>query len=374
MKYIDEFRNPELVKNLAQRIQRITTKPWVIMEVCGGQTHSILKYGIQQLIPSQIELVHGPGCPVCVTPLELIDKALFIARQPDVIFTTFGDMMRVPGSEGDLFRAKSEGADIRMLYSPLDALEIARKEPEKKVVFFAVGFETTAPTHAMAVYQASREGLGNFAILSSHVLVSPAMTALLESEENRVQGYLAAGHVCTIMGTKPYEPIAHRYKVPIVVTGFEPTDVLEGIFMVVLQLEQGRHEVQNQYKRSVRPEGNLDAQALMDMVFEIRDRPWRGVGTIPQSGLVLRPGFADHDAEKWFDLSHIQPQEPSICQSGRVLQGLMKPTECPAFGKQCTPQTPLGATMVSQEGACAAYFHYGTWKSQEKEQEVNREH
>ncbi len=358
MKYLDEYRNPGIARRILAEIKSVTRNPWVIMEICGGQTHSIIKNGIDQLLPKEIELVHGPGCPVCVTPLEQIDKALVIAAQPDVIFASFGDMLRVPGSEKDLFMVKSEGGDVRIVYSPLDAVKIARENPEKKVVFFAVGFETTAPNNAMAVWQAHREGLKNFSILVSHVLVPPAMRALLSSSQNRVQGYLAAGHVCTIMGCEEYEPIAHEFKVPIVVTGFEPVDILEGVLMVVKQLEAGTVAVENQYARVVRREGNRPAQELIKKVMQVSDRKWRGIGEIPASGLSLRPEFSDHDAEVVFQVGDIQVEEPEECISGLVLQGLKKPFECAAFGKQCNPQTPLGATMVSTEGACSAYYAY----------------
>jgi hydrogenase expression/formation protein HypD len=358
MKYLDEYRDPVIARRIVEEIHAVTTRPWVIMEICGGQTHSIIKNGIDQVIPKEIELVHGPGCPVCVTPLELIDKAVQIASRPDVIFTSFGDMLRVPGSEKDLFMVKSEGGDVRIVYSPLDAVKLARDNPDKKVVFFAVGFETTAPNNAMAVWQAHREGLTNFSILVSHVLVPPAMKALLSSPRNRVQGYLAAGHVCTVMGWEEYEPIAAEYKVPIVVTGFEPMDILEGILMVVTLLERGEAKVENQYTRVVRREGNRPAQELIRRVFELADRKWRGIGEIPASGLRLRPEFRAHDAETVFDLGELRVEEPPECISGIILQGLKKPYECAAFGKQCTPQTPLGATMVSAEGACAAYYAY----------------
>ncbi|MFQ5568963.1 MAG: hydrogenase formation protein HypD [Rhodothermales bacterium] len=358
MKYLDEFRNPAIARRILDEIRKVTTRPWVIMEICGGQTHSIIKNGIHQLLPKEIELVHGPGCPVCVTPLELIDRAIAIASRPDVIFTSFGDMLRVPGSEKDLFMVKSEGGDVRIVYSPLDAVKMARENPDKEVVFFAVGFETTAPNNAMAVWQAHREGLTNFSVLVSHVLVPPAMTALLRSEQNRVQGYLAAGHVCTVMGWEEYEPIAKQYNVPIVATGFEPVDILEGVLMVVQLLERGEARVENQYSRAVRREGNRAAKDLIGRVFQVSDRKWRGIGEIPASGFCLRPEFRAHDAEHKFDLGRIDVDEPDICISGEVLQGLKKPYECPAFGKQCTPQTPLGATMVSTEGACSAYHAY----------------
>lgn len=359
MKYLDEYRDPKLVHGLSRRLHEITTQPWVVMEVCGGQTHAIIKYGIDQLIPKKIELIHGPGCPVCVTPLQQIDKAIALASRDDVIFTSFGDMLRVPGSSKDLLSVKAEGGDVRIVYSPLDAVELARSVPQRQVVFFAVGFETTAPTNAMAVWQASQLGLTNFSVLVSHVLVPPAMIALLESETSRVQGYLAAGHVCTVMGTDAYEPIAQKYGVPIVATGFEPTDVMEGLLLLVLQLEQGRSEVENQYARSVKREGNRPAQNLIDQVFRVTDRNWRGIGAIPESGLTLRDSFARFDAEKRFELQQIETKEPPECRSGSVLQGLIKPYDCPAFGRTCSPQHPLGATMVSSEGACAAYYHYG---------------
>jgi hydrogenase expression/formation protein HypD len=363
MKYIDEFRDPILAKKILAEIKAVTTRGWVIMEVCGGQTHALIKNGIDQLLPEQIELVHGPGCPVCVTPLELIDKALKIASMPDVIFTSFGDMLRVPGSKKDLFITKSEGRDVRIVYSPLDALKLARENPDKKVVFFGVGFETTAPLTAMAVHRAHSEGLRNFYLLASHVLVPPAITALLNSPNNRIQAYLAAGHVCTVMGWEQYIPISEKYKVPIVVTGFEPLDLLEGILMVVKQLESARHEVENQYSRVVKREGNRPAQELINKMFIISDRKWRGIGTIPQSGLSLRPEYSAHDAELAFGLDDISVEEPPECISGLVLQGLKKPYECKAFGKECTPQTPLGATMVSSEGACAAYYAYGRYNN-----------
>ena len=358
MKYLDEYRNPEIVKKLLDELNRITTKNWVIMEICGGQTHSIMKNGIDQLLPDKIELVHGPGCPVCVTPLEQIDKALAIAAREDVIFTSFGDMLRVPGSKKDLFMVKSAGGDVRIVYSPLDAVKLARENPDKKVVFFAVGFETTAPNNAMAVWQAHKEGLSNFSILVSHVLVPPAMEALLSSEQNRVQGYLAAGHVCTIMGWNEYIPIAEKYKVPIVVTGFEPMDIIEGILVTIRQLEAGEHRVENQYARVVKREGNRPAQDLINKVFQVTDRKWRGIGEIPLSGLGLRAEYKQHDAEQIFDMEEIIVDEPEACISGIILQGLKKPNECPAFGTLCTPRNPLGATMVSSEGACAAYYAY----------------
>ena len=359
MKYLDEFRDPQLARGLLEEIARLTTRPWTIMEVCGGQTHSIIRHGIDQLLPAEIELVHGPGCPVCVTPLHIIDKALAIAARPEVIFCSFGDMLRVPGSEKDLFRVKSEGGDVRIVYSPLDAVKIAQENPDREVVFFAVGFETTAPANAMAAFQAKQLGLTNFSLLVSHVLVPPAITAILESPTNRVQGFLAAGHVCTVMGYRQYEALVEKYRVPIVVTGFEPLDILDGIRLVVQQLEEGRAEVENAYSRSARRNGNEPAQRMVDQVFEVSDRVWRGIGPIPQSGWRLREAYRDFDAEIKFDVGDIRTHEPPQCRSGEVLQGMLKPDECAAFGKECTPQTPLGATMVSAEGACAAYYRYG---------------
>ena len=358
MKYLDEFRDPVVAKKILDEIHAITTQPWVIMEICGGQTHSIIRNGIDQVLPKEIELVHGPGCPVCVTPLEIIDKAIEIAGQPDVIFTSFGDMLRVPGSHKDLFMVRSEGGDVRTVFSPLESLKIARENPDKEVVFFAVGFETTAPGNAMAVAQAAKEGLTNFSELVSHVLVPPAMEALLSSPENRVQGYLAAGHVCTVMGWDEYDPIAKKYKVPIVITGFEPMDVLDGILHTVKQLEAGTHFVENRYARIVEQGGNQPAQKLIKDVFEITNRKWRGIGEIPVSGFKITSKYAAHDAELKFNVADIHTEEPEICISGVILQGLKKPHDCPAFGKECTPQNPLGATMVSSEGACAAYYLY----------------
>jgi len=359
MKYLDEYRNERVARNTVKEIRRIQTRPWVVMEVCGGQTHSIVKHGLDYLLPEEIELVHGPGCPVCVTSLELIDKAHAIARRPGVIFCSFGDMLRVPGSGADLSTLKSQGADVRVVYAPIDCLKIARANPNKKVVFFAIGFETTAPANAMAVWRARQEGIKNFSILVSHVLVPPAIAAILQSPQNRVQGFLGPGHVCAIMGYREYEPISARYRVPIVITGFEPLDILEGTLMVVRQLEEERAEVENQYVRTVRREGNRAAQELVWQVFEVCDRKWRGVGSIPKSGYKLRYEFRDHDAERLFEVAEIDTQEPSICISGQILKGIKKPHDCPAFGTLCTPQRPLGATMVSAEGACAAYYAYG---------------
>ena len=358
MRYIDEYRDARAALRYAKVIERITTRPWTLMEICGGQTHAIVKFGIDTLLPPQITLVHGPGCPVCVTPVELIDKAVAIAADPKAIFCSFGDMLRVPGTSRDLLSVKAAGGDVRIVYSPLDALKIARSNPDKEVVFFAVGFETTAPANAMAVYQARREGIRNFSILVSHVLVPPAMEAILSSPQNQVQGFLAAGHVCTVMGYTEYEPIARRYGVPIVVTGFEPLDILQGVAMCVRQLEQGRAEVENQYARSVRRGGNRLAQELIAEVFEVVPRKWRGLGWIADSGLGLREPYREFDAERRFDLAEYTAEEPAECISGLVLQGVKKPHECPAFGTRCLPEHPLGAPMVSSEGACAAYSRY----------------
>jgi hydrogenase expression/formation protein HypD len=358
MKYVDEFRDGASVARLRDAIARATTRPWVLMEVCGGQTHSIVRYGLDELLPG-IELVHGPGCPVCVTPLSTIDRAHAIAARPGITFCSFGDMLRVPGSDGDLLSLRAAGADVRVVYSPLDALGLAARLPDRQVVFFAIGFETTAPANAMAIALAKRRGLRNFTALVSHVVVPPSMTAILQSPGNRVQGFLGPGHVCTVMGTREYEPIARRYRVPIVVTGFEPVDLLDGVLRCVTQLEAGRADVEIQYGRAVSAAGNVAAQELVDEVFERCDRSWRGVGAIPKSGLRLRDEYRDHDAELRFEVDAIETRESPLCISGRILRGLAKPCDCPAFGRQCTPTTPLGATMVSQEGACAAYFAYG---------------
>lgn len=359
MKYLDEFRDPDLAQKLLAQIEQLATRKWVLMEVCGGQTHSIIRNGIDQLLPDTIEMIHGPGCPVCVTPLGIIDKALAIAARPNVIFCSFGDMLRVPGSEKDLFRIKSEGGDVRIVYSPLDAVKIARENPDREVVFFGIGFETTAPANAMAVFQAKQQGLTNFSMLVSHVLVPPAIEAILQSPTNRVQAFLAAGHVCSVMGYWQYLPIAEQYQTPIVVTGFEPLDVLEGIRRAVQQLEDGRAEVENAYPRAVTEAGNVAAQKMLADVFEVSDRQWRGIGLIPQSGWELRAAYRDFDAAVRFDVGHIETHESPLCRSGEVLQGMIKPNECAAFGKECTPRNPLGATMVSSEGACAAYYQYG---------------
>ncbi len=359
MRFVDEYRGEDEARRFAKAISGSTSRPWTLMEMCGGQTHNLIKFGIDQLLPEQLTLVHGPGCPVCVTPIELIDRAVAIARQPRSILASFGDMLRVPGSTTDLLGAKSEGGDVRMVYSPLDALALAQRHPDRDVVFFAVGFETTAPANAMAVWQARKQGITNFSLLSSHVLVPPAIEAILSSEDNQVQGFLAAGHVCTVMGYREYEPIAAKYHVPIVVTGFEPLDLLQGIHLLVRALEDGRVEVENQYTRAVQRDGNLAAQKIVHEVFDICDRKWRGIGTIPKSGLCLRDAFAAHDAEKRFDLGAVEAAESAECIAGKVLRGVRRPTECPAFGSRCTPDHPLGAPMVSSEGACAAYFRYG---------------
>ena len=358
MKFLDEYRDADLAQQLAREIQRVTTRPWTLMEICGGQTHAIVKFGIDELLPPALTLIHGPGCPVCVTPLEIIDQALDIATRPGVIFTSFGDMLRVPGSRTDLLSVKAGGGDVRMIYSPLDALKIAAENPGREVVFFGVGFETTAPATAMAVYQAAQKRLANFSLLVSHVLVPPAMSALLSVPDCRIQGFLAAGHVCAIMGYEEYFPVAEKYRVPIVVTGFEPLDILQGVLMTVRQLESGRAEVENQYTRAVRRAGNMPAQALVGDVFEVVPRKWRGIGEIPRSGLGLRAAYAAFDAEKKFGLTGRHVDESPDCRSGLVLQGRLKPHECPAFGTQCHPEHPLGATMVSSEGACAAYYRY----------------
>jgi len=359
MRFVDEYRNEADARKLLTAIERTVTRPWMIMEICGGQTHTLIKSGIDRMLPPEITLVHGPGCPVCVTPLELIDKAIAIARRPDVILTSFGDMLRVPGSGTDLLGVRAQGGDVRMVYSPLDAVKLAQKYPDRQVVFFAVGFETTAPGNAMAVWQAQQLGLSNFSILCSHVLVPPAMEAILGSPGNQVQGFLAAGHVCTVMGFWEYEPIAAQYRVPIVVTGFEPLDLLQGIYMTIQALEGGRWGVENQYTRLVTRAGNQPAQRLLSQVFEVCDRGWRGIGTIPLSGYRLRPEFAAFDAEQRFGVENVHAEESPLCIAGQILRGVKKPHQCSAFGLQCTPEHPLGAPMVSSEGACAAYYSYG---------------
>lgn len=358
MKYVDEYRDPARARQLADSIRRTVTKPWCIMEVCGGQTHSILRFAIDEILPPEITLIHGPGCPVCVTPIEILDKALAIAARPEVIFCSFGDMLRVPGSEKDLFTVKSEGGDVRIVYSPMDALTLARENPDREVVFFAVGFETTAPANAMAVAQAARLDVKNFSALVSHVLVPPAIAAIMSSPDCRVQGFLAAGHVCTVMGTAEYEPLARRFHVPIVVTGFEPIDILHGIEMCVRQLEEGRAQVENQYSRTVRAQGNPAAMKMLAEVFQVSSRKWRGIGEIPDSGFQLHPDFVRFDAARRFGVDQLEADEPAECIAGEILQGHKRPHECSAFGVRCTPEQPLGAPMVSSEGACAAYYRY----------------
>ena len=358
MKYIDEYRNADAARRLADMIAATVTQPWNLMEVCGGQTHSIIRFGLDQMLPLEVTLIHGPGCPVCVTPLEMLDKAVAIAARPEVIFCSFGDMLRVPGSQKDLFTVKSEGGDVRVVYSPMDAVTLARKNPDRQVVFFAIGFETTAPANAMTVSMAERLMLDNFSVLVSHVLVPPAIRAVLDSPANLVQGFLAAGHVCAVTGMDDYRPIAEKYRVPIVVTGFEPVDILHGVLMCIEQLEAGRAEVENQYARAVRSEGNVAAKRQIDDVFQTVARKWRGIGEIPESGLGLRDKYARFDAELRFGLKDLKADEPEECIAGEVLQGHKKPHDCPAFGIYCTPERPLGAPMVSSEGACAAYYRY----------------
>jgi len=358
MKHLDEYRDERLARGLVERLRRTASKPWVLMEVCGGQTHTLVRNGIDGLLPAGMEMIHGPGCPVCVTPLEVIDKALEIASRPGVIFCSFGDMLRVPGTGRDLFRVRSEGGDVRVVYSPLDALRIAQENPGQQVVFFGIGFETTAPPNAMTVHQARRLGIRNFSLLVSHVRVPPAIEAMMGSPDCRVQAFLAAGHVCSVMGTQEYPALAERFKVPIVVTGFEPLDILEGVRRAVIQLERGEHTVENAYPRAVRPEGNPVARAMLEDLFEVTDRAWRGIGVIPTSGWRLAPKYREFDAEHRFEVGEINTHEPEACRSGEVLQGQLKPHECEAFGTTCTPRTPLGATMVSSEGACAAYYLY----------------
>ncbi len=365
MKYLDEYRDADLTHRLLAELRKTITRPWTLMEVCGGQTHSIIRSGLDRMLPPELTLVHGPGCPVCVTPLQQVDKAIALASLPGVIFCSYGDMLRVPGSGRDLFAVKAAGGDVRIVYSPLDALKVAADNPARTVVFFAIGFETTAPANAMAVLQARSRGLTNFAVLVSHVTVPAAIRALMDSPDVQVDGFLAAGHVCTVMGFWEYEPLAEKYRIPIVVTGFEPVDLMHGILKCVRQLEAGTHTVENAYERSVSREGNQPAQAVIRQVFEITDRAWRGIGVIPMSGYRLRPELAAFDAELRFpEVQAIETRESPLCISGLVLQGRRKPSECPAFGRQCTPQSPLGATMVSSEGACAAYYRYGRYENQ----------
>lgn len=358
MKYIDEYRDQRIARVLAAEIGQTVTRRWVLMEICGGQTHTIMRYGLDELLPRGLEVVHGPGCPVCVTPLETIDKAIALASRPEVTLVSYGDMLRVPGSSSDLFRVKAEGGDVRVAYSPMEAIKVARANPERKVVFLAIGFETTAPANAMAAWQAKREGLTNFSMIVSHVLVPPAIRGLMLAPQNRVQGFIAPGHVCTVMGCTEYEELVRDFHVPIVVGGFEPVDLLEAVLMLVKQLESGKARLENQYARSVSAQGNLPAQAVVKEVFEVADQKWRGIGVIPNSGLRLRPEYAAFDATQVFELSIISVDEPAECISAQILQGLRKPTDCPAFGMSCTPENPLGAPMVSSEGACAAYYRY----------------
>ena len=364
MRHVDEYRDREAVSRVAARLREVARGPWRLMEVCGGQTHSILKFGLDQLLPPAVTLVHGPGCPVCVTPLEMIDRAVAIAARPEVTFCSFGDMLRVPGSRDDLLSVKARGGDVRIVYSPLDALRLARSLPGREVVFFAVGFETTAPANALAVHRAAQESLGNFSVLVAHVLVPPALDALLSDPACGLQGLLAPGHVCTVTGTREYEALAERHRVPIVVTGFEPLDILAGVLAAVERLERGEGGVKNEYARAVRPEGNLPARRMMGEVFVVEDRAWRGVGVIPRSGYGLATRYAALDATRRFDVGDVQAREDARCRSGLVLQGRLRPPECPEFGRACTPEHPLGATMVSSEGACAAYLHYGRGRAE----------
>ncbi|WP_432118548.1 hydrogenase formation protein HypD [Streptomyces sp. bgisy032] len=362
MKYLDEYRDPALARRLLDELRRTASAPWRIMEVCGGQTHTLVRQGIDELLPAGIRMIHGPGCPVCVTPLETLDRAMALAARPGVILTSFGDMLRVPGTGTDLLSLRARGADVRVVYTPMDAVRIAREHPEREVVFLAVGFETTAPANAMAVLHAARLGLGNFSMLVSHVLVPPAMTALLEDPGCEVQAFLAAGHVCAVMGWREYEPIAARHRVPVVVTGFEPLDLLEGVLMAVRQLEEGRWEVENQYARAVRRLGNTEAQDAMRTVFRVTDRAWRGIGSLPGSGLELNAEYERFDAAKRFDVGGVHAVEDPECIAGAVLTGARLPTDCPAYGTRCTPRRPLGAPMVSAEGTCAAFFAAGRTK------------
>jgi hydrogenase expression/formation protein HypD len=358
VKYIDEYRDGRIAHALAAEDRQLATRPWVLMEICGGQTHTIMRYGLDELLGDKIELVHGPGCPVCVTPLETIDKAIELALLPGVILVSYGDMLRVPGSRSDLFQARAKGADVRVAYTPLEAIKIAHANPQRRVVFLGIGFETTAPANAMAVRQARQDGLSNFSMLASHVLVPPAIRALMSAPDNRVQGFIAPGHVCTVMGCEQYEALAAEYRVPMVVAGFEPIDLLQAVLLLVKQLEAGTAKLENQYARSVQPKGNTAARKMIDEVFEVADQKWRGIGVIPSSGLRIRQDYAAWDANRIFDLSEIVADEPAECISAQVLQGLKRPTDCPAFGVRCTPEQPLGAPMVSSEGACAAYYRY----------------
>ena len=360
MKHLSEYRDPELVQQYLQEIKQVTTRPWKLMEICGGQTHSLVKHGLLELLPSDITMVHGPGCPVCVTPISIINEAIYLAQQPNVIVCSFGDMLRVPGSTKSLLEVKAAGADVRILYSPLEAVQLAANNPDKEVVFFAVGFETTAPANALSIVHAHRSGVTNYSILASHVLVPPAMEALLSDEDNQIDGFLAAGHVCTIMGMEEYYPIVDKYKIPIVVTGFEPVDLLQGILMLVKQLEKGEYRLENQYARYVQREGNQLAQQTLSEVFSVSDRMWRGIGTIPQSGYEVNEAYRHYNARVKFSLHLPAAEENKECISGDIMKGLKKPAQCPHFGKACKPEHPLGAPMVSSEGACAAYYHYSS--------------
>ena len=370
MKFLSEYRDPELARQYLEEIQRTVTRPWSIMEVCGGQTHSLVKHGIVNVLPEEITMIHGPGCPVCVTPLELIDKAIFLAEQSGLILCSYGDMLRVPGSKKSLLQAKAEGADVRILYSPLEAVNLAKAHPDREVVFFAVGFETTAPANALSVVHAQRQGVSNYSILTSHVLVPPAMEAVINDRESHIDGFLAAGHVCTIMGTEEYHPIVEKYQIPIVVTGFEPVDLLQGILMVVRQLEAGEARLENQYSRVVKAEGNPHAQQVISQVFHPDDRAWRGIGVIPKSGYELQNTYAAYDANLKFQIDVDPVSEPAECMAGQVLKGIIKPHQCPAFGKKCNPQNPLGAPMVSSEGACAAYYNFSNALQELEEQQA----
>lgn len=360
MKYLSEYRDPELVKQYLEEIHRITTRPWKLMEICGGQTHGLVKNGILDMLPDKVMMVHGPGCPVCVTPVSIIDEAIYLAQQPDIIICSFGDMLRVPGSQKSLLEAKAEGADVRILYSPLEAVQLAKENPDKEVVFFAVGFETTAPANALSIVQADKSCVTNYSILASHVLVPPAIEAILSDKENQIDAFLAAGHVCTIMGMEEYYPVVEKYKTPVVITGFEPVDLLQGILMAVRQLEKGEYKLENQYTRYVQREGNRMAKQTMEEVFTVSDRMWRGIGTIPQSGYEVNDRYKQYNARVKFKVDLPVAQENPSCISGDIMKGLKKPFQCPNFGSQCKPEHPLGAPMVSSEGACAAYYHYAS--------------
>ena len=370
MKYLSEYRDPELARQYLNEIKKTVTRPWTIMEVCGGQTHSLVKHGILDVLPPEVQMVHGPGCPVCVTPVSLIDKAIFLAEEKNVILCSFGDMIRVPGSKKSLLESKAEGADIRILYSPLEAVKIAENNPDREVVFFAVGFETTAPANALSVLTAERKGITNYSILASHVLVPPAIEAVMEDEESSIQAFLAAGHVCTIMGTLEYYPLVERFNIPMVITGFEPVDLLQGILMTVRQLEKGEAKVENQYARIVEEEGNLIAQDTIYKVFEVSDRLWRGMEVIPMSGYEVKDVYAAYDAKRKFDVNIEEAPEHEACIAGEIMKGIKKPHDCPEFGKGCTPQMPLGAPMVSSEGSCAAYYNFSNLVNELEQEKI----